>query len=340
MSDKGTTLLMKSELFTDLRQSPWKAAGTDALMQYTAREALEAMGGYQIEERTIQTIDGIMIPNQKAIVRTSAGGDSSHPLVFSIVPSDHRIIQPFEMADYWDEFVNRPLSAIGIGKGGRDLFFATTTKDINVRGEILEPTLFLNVSMAGERPMWLKQAFISMFCTNQVESLMRNAYESHKILHRNDLKVQIKSVLNGVVDRAELKALHTQEQFVALSERTINQPESMTIFQAAYPVGHPPSPEGKSAKAYTEAVETYETKRAAQLEMQEVCSALFDGVGMGSREPSRLGTAWGAYNSVAEAVDHVNKIKTSPEAKLLSSMVGVRAAIKERAFEAACTLIQ
>jgi len=312
---------------------PWHGPGHKLNNPATSEEAIIAAGlDWEVKCGNIVVSDfddqkigrGIVIPNYFCTVRM----DKRIPL--GIVGRLYTPIQNKEAFGFFDSIVGEKKAiyhvAGALGKGETIWILAKLPGDIRIVGtdDITNKYLLLTNTHSGARSLRMFFTPIRVVCQNTLSSALsvRKVGEGITIRHFPDIykKVDQAQVALGL-------ALNyyddLSEAFNALARVNINQNWLDEYIDQVMP---PPQDKEPSTRL---------------LNIRNDMKGCFDSAS--NRLPGIRGTAWAAYNSVTEYVDHfrkVPKLKKDKTRRLESIWVGSGAQIKERALDTALNKIE
>ena len=300
---------------------PWHGLGTRLEEPATACEAIDAAGlNYLAELQDIETINGVPIPQRKAVIRSDSRD------VLGVVGTSYVPVQNHQAFGFLDAIVAdgglRYHTAGALGKGERVWMLAKLPEDIRVKNsdDITEKYLLLSNSHDGSSSLRVHFTPIRVVCANTLAIAARNG-RGHgvSIMHKGDLtaKVQQAQEVLGLAKRFYDDA---EEEINRLARHYPSPRQLEEYFSQVYP----DSPEGESTR----------TKNVRQEMLR-----LFE-EGIGHDIPEIRHSTWTALNAVTEYVDHYRSTrgKTSADRasnRLESAWFGSGARLKERAWELA-----
>lgn len=311
----------------------------------TARSAVAEVAPEWVETAPLTaTIRGLEIPvAKKAILAKPKGSDGVR--LWGTVTDDYRLITPTEVAEIWDEVVGRPVRKAKISDDGR-LIFSTPLREFDVLGDAVESHLFVVNPMDG---LHAAQAFLSplrVWCLNQIISAMAEAYQSFRVIHDQTAPERFRGWLNEAVGKVEASQDSIQAAFNALARIRVDGPTVTETLEAAYPLPKMPR-RTAPGQVMAKRIQRWEYLTQRTEAYRSAARVLFDGEGTGMEHPAMAGTAWGLLNAVTETEDWrqargegSDKVDQSAVLEQVSEslLLGERAAVKQRAFDAVMAL--
>jgi len=309
-------------------ETPWHGLGTKLEKAATAAEALTAAGlDWKVEKKPIFLADGKRVDGHYATVREDTG------TALGVVGEVYRPLQNKEALSLMDGIVGVKEAmyhtAGALGNGSRVWLLAKMPGYIRVIGDdITEKYLLLTNTHDGTTTADVMLTPVRVVCQNTLNAALGNNSGRQKMRHTKSLGLRVKDVREGL---GIINSMFSEfEQAAkALTEVQVNSEAWKAFIQK---IGL--MPEGDAAQ---QAMST----RAKNI-MEEV-TKLFEN-GRGSNLKGVRGTAWGAYNSITEYVDHHRTVRAGDdarerlEARASSLLFGSGALLKEKAWNAALEL--
>ena len=300
---------------------PWHKLGTCLNEPATASEAIDAAGlNYLAELKSVQTQDGIPIPQRKAVIRSDSGE------VLGVVGNSYVPVQNHQAFGFLDAIVAdgslRYHTAGALGKGERVWMLAKLPDSIRVKNsdDITDKYLLLSNSHDGSSSLRVHFTPIRVVCANTLAIAASNGRgEGVSIIHKGDLKTKIQQA-QQVLGLARQFYDDAEEQIQRLANHYPSVRQLDEYFRQVYP----DSSDGESSR----------TKNVRQEMLQ-----LFE-QGIGHDMPEIRHTTWTALNAVTEFVDHYRSTRGKSAMdrssnRLESAWFGSGAKLKERAWEMA-----
>src|SRR4051812_15284022 len=302
-------------------EMPWHQLGTRLDAPATAAEAISAAGlDFGVELAELQTIDGIPVSQKRAVLRT----DSSE--VIGVVGTGYVPVQNRECFGFLDAIVSegnlRYHTAGALGKGERIWLLAKLPTQIQVKGsdDMVDKFLLLSNTHDGSSALRVYFTPIRVVCQNTLTMAETRARgQGLAILHRGNLPSKIREA-QRVLGLAEQFYDDAATKIDCLAGYYPSTEQLKTFFESLYP--DPANSENRRAK-----------------NVREKLFGLFES-GVGQDIPEVRGTAWAAFNSVTEYVDHWRSSRGSDSfdrasRRLESSWFGSGAKLKTRAWNLA-----
>jgi phage/plasmid-like protein (TIGR03299 family) len=313
-------------------EKPWHGLGTELAEPATAAEAIAAAGlDFDVALEPIVSTGGLAVPMGRAVVRSDTNQ------LLGLVGSSWRPIQNRDCFAFLDGVVAdeglRYHTAGALGKGERVWMLAKLPGHIRVNGtdDVTEKFLLLSNAHDGRSSLRCYFTAVRVVCANTLTQAERGGQgQGVTIRHTGNLQNKVREA-----QRVLGLANHFYEEFgekiQKLAEYHPTPAQVKAYFQAIYPA---PEDAEKSKRATETAKETW-----------NALEDLFEN-GRGQDIPGVRHTAWSAFNSVTEFVDHVKpqrnsklSLEQAAENRLSSIWFGEGAKVKAHAFEEAMAMV-
>lgn len=285
----------------------------------TAAEAVR-LGGldYEVGLEPMITASGIEVPKSRAVVRRDTGR------VLGVVGDRYKVLQNDRAMEILDAVVGKDRAVFECAGTLRDgaVAFAVLklAKQIVLPGDdVVEKRVLFYTTHDGSGMTRAKVLPYRLFCANQLTAALGAKTDGVGIRHTSQAEARLK--------QAE-RILGFSEQYfeefaniAKIMQRTTLPTRDMAEFTTLIL----PSPEGKAAPKQT-------------LEARETLMDLWETGGGQAGHAVNRGTVWGAYNAVAEYVDHERRTRTADqsmraELKVESSWFGSGARLLQTAAD-------
>jgi phage/plasmid-like protein (TIGR03299 family) len=305
-------------------EEPWHRLGKKLDGPATAEEATAAAGlDYEVTLTDVATMDGLMVPKTKAVVRYD------NQTVLGVVSDKYVPCQNKQAFGFLDAVVAdgglRYHTAGALGQGETIFLLAKLSGEIRVRGsdDVVEKYLLLANAHDGSAALRVLFTPQRVVCRNTLSMALRQGRgEGIRIRHNGNLAAKIEEA-QRVLGLATKFYYDAQSKIDRLASMSPTQAQLDNYFRSLYP-----DPEDGA-----------DNGRAKQT--REKLHALFS-EGIGHDTPGIKDTWWCAYNAVTEMLDHRNyRGKTEHDRhsnRLKSIWWGSAAKVKEQAWEAALNL--
>lgn len=310
-------------------ETPWHGLGKKLEKAATAAEALEAAGlNWKVTKEPIFLKDGTQIARQYATVRS----DTKQAL--GVVGEVYRALQNKEALSLLDAVVGRKEAiyhtAGALGLGERVWLLAKLPGQIRVVGDdVADKFLLLTNTHDGTTTADIMFTPIRVVCQNTLNLALSDATRKQKVRHTSKMGLKVGDIRQGlgiINERFDL----FESQAKALAGVNFKKADLESYYKA---IGLIPATDAEKENMST---------RAKNI-VEEV-SRLFEH-GKGNDLPGVKGTAWAAFNGVAEYVDYFRSTKGGDDAqgklqaRAESLLYGSGALLKQKAWDAAVDLI-
>lgn len=267
----------------------------------TAKRVMDMMGNPTVERIPLQyEYNGARYNSGYDALMRPAMPDDPFDLQIGVVSEDYELITPDLVAQIWDDEVGLPVETLAFLKRGATVFVTGKLPAFDVAGEPVENYLICNNPMDGKGSASGHVANIRVVCQNTLRAAMQNSSSSFKIEHRKGSAQALAKWL-GETYRSALMTLDVMEEtYNVLAKKRVERVKVEWIVTELYPYPQFPNPEKPRTTEWDSVVKGYEyrldwVERARRTVMQ-----LYDGAGTGLDNRATGGTAWGAWNAVAE----------------------------------------
>jgi phage/plasmid-like protein (TIGR03299 family) len=333
----------------------WHGLGAVVAEAQTSAEAITLAGlDWQVEKWPLQTygVDRhgaaqvLDVEDQYATVRTDTGA------VLGVVSGQYRVFQNREAFDFMDELVGEKLAlyeTAGALRGGRRVWMlAKLPQELRVgrTEDVIDTYLLLANSHDGGLALRVIPTTVRVVCQNTLNlALSRAGSTGVTIRHLDSLEDRVQEArehLGVFVDRIE----HFQEEVDALAATPLTDPQAKTYFSEVFDLPAPgrlldrmldsQEDRGRFMRELLEAhAERTERQKAADARLLE---QLVENYHNGTNTlPGIEGTAWAAFNSISQFVDHQGR-GAGTDGKLNSIWFGEGNQLKQTAFARALEL--
>lgn len=287
---------------------PWHGLGVKVPSDLSPEQMLQKAGlDWQVEKQYLCTVEGIAIPEKKALVR------SSDRKVLDIVGKDWNPVQNHEAFEFFNDFVtsgDMEMHTAGSLKGGQIVWALAKVKEsFKVFGndEVESYLLFSNPHRFGQS-IDVRFTPIRVVCNNTLTlSLNQKAEQSVKLNHKKKFNAE---EIKGMLGIASSKLMQYKEMAEFLGAKRFNDQTLNEYLNSLFP-SYSKSDEVKSkpAQRVADLVETQPGAKFAE------------------------GTWWSAFNAVTYFTDHERG--NSTDARIQSAWFGQSKNLKLKALESA-----
>jgi phage/plasmid-like protein (TIGR03299 family) len=287
---------------------PWHGLGTKVEKLMTADECLVAAGlDWKVtKEKIFFTVDGkkYFVPNKYATVRNT----DNRPL--GVVGASYQPVQNADALNFMDTLTQNgeaKYETAGSLQFGRIVWVMAQIP--NGKGiDPIEKYLLCTTSHDGSSPVMVTATPVRVVCNNTLNAALKGAKNKFRIRHTTNVESKIEEARKTLAD--------SLKYFTKLEEK-FEQMKGVKFTQVQL--------ENLVLKVFknTEDVADLSKRQSKSLDgiLGEIVELTEKGAGVNL--PGVRDTAWGAYNAVAEFLDHKTVIKggkgVSAEEKLMAS---------------------
>jgi len=296
---------------------PWHGLGVPVDHALTAEEAITLSGlDWEVELHPIYTENRKPVAGYQVLQRVTDNR------VYNIVKNRYRPIQNKEAFNFFDDVVGAGQgiyhTAGSLKEGARIWILAKLKDSIGIKGDEVEKYICLSNSHDGVAALQMYNTPIRVVCANTLAMAESRAVNKFYTRHTVNYKVRM-DVAREVLGMADTFYARWKEQAEYLANHMLPAGTMPLLLKASF--GY--KPEDIVGDIWA----------PVQREMAKV-EALFAGKGKGLNDPAIRGTKWGAFNAVAEHIDHERIPKGNrPGARLNQAWFGSGAKTKRRAWD-------
>lgn len=283
------------------------------------------------------------IDRYAAVVRNETDDDPTQRLL-AIVGKDYQLLGAKEVAEVCEPLARTcPVETVGVLGHGETMFITLRVGDVQIARDEVKLFHLITDTCDGTRGLTIAEVGIAVVCQNTLQAALGSATVKLSLGHRVGIRERLAM---GVKLMERLKGGHNGmiAAWQQLAKYFISLDELGTIVKAAYPMPTPPAslpaeltPDDLGKQAYkallaqfADNAMAYEQARAKAIVSRQAAKDIFNGAGRTYAD----GTAWTAYNAVVELEDFRKGISNNK----LTGLLGSRAQVKQRAFDAALTI--
>lgn len=297
-------------------ETPWHGFGKHVENALTSADAIAAAGlDWKVNKSELFLSDGSKVPGSFANVRSDNGA------VLGVVGSQYTVLQNKDAFSVADAIVGVKEAmyhtAGALGQGERVWMMLKVPGYIQIVGDdVTEKFLLLSNSHDGSGAVEILFTPIRVVCQNTLNQALSGTKNKFKIRHTINM--------GGRVEDARAALGFANKHFDIFE--TVAKKMSATKFT---------HDELKEYAQMSGVIPTEQKMSGRAKNILEELSDLFEN-GKGAKMLGVRGTVWGAYNSVAEYVDH--KRGSDQEKRSISLLYGSGSRIKQEAFDRALVL--
>jgi len=296
-------------------------AGAESAKSATAQQALEkAQLNWKVEKRALYLKNKKAIPSHMAVVRT----DTGEPL--GVVGNRYQPVQNKEAFAFFDKVVGEGraiYTSAGYTGGGKRIWIsAKLPGEMRIKGteDVTRKYLLLVNSHDATGAVKILYTPLRIACYNMLDYAMREGEQRISIRHTGSISYKISEA-----QRALGLAVRFFDEFADLANHlakvSVKDKAVKRFIESLYPKSDDETKERKNERIRDIVFRRYSKGRANQLK--------------GIR-----GTAWAAYNAVAEHVDHGRRVRGTDDEdrtrnRFASAAFGFGAMLKRQALSLA-----
>ena len=317
------------EKFVSYRQPAWHGLGQVITEEIGAVQAAALIELPQIVTEPVITVSGLATKH-KAII----GKLTNRDRVYSVVSDNYHEITHQQFIEAWDRCVKQHVETIGLLMTGAGLFISAKLPTFDVKGDEVTAYIMAENWLTGTRASKVRKTPVRVVCMNTLQMSDAASVMELRIPHTDDAIVHLDKNLNQLIERSTSEYRALKEVYEILANTRVTSGECEELYKQVY--ADKPIPKGLQGRAMDDRdaldqLAAWERSNGAQVEHRDTCQSLFLGAGRGSMSEAAAGTAWGAYNAVAEYEQHVKQYRKSE-----SMMFGAGKDRVAEAFEAVC----
>lgn len=326
--------------FYQNRTAPaWHGLGINDPTDHTAEEALRRVGMFDVVKTPLFTEDpeGNQISTPYySLLREPIKEDPTWRVLGSPVTSDYEVITPLTAARLWDDNIRTSdgqpvaIETLGIlGKGER-MFISTRLPAFDVRGDEIQTYLLYDNPLENGDSIGVYTTPVRTVCQNTLTAGIARSVEQRRIPHYKGATKQLAEWLKDIYAAALMNVEVLAEAHNVLAKKKVTKPAIKWIVENVYPLPTKPQPDDPAARsAYENRLTMFEYETDRITRVRSTVLDLADGKGVGMDTPATKGTAFGAWNAVAEFETYRRGSADSVARNLIS---GNRAARIRNAF--------
>ena len=285
--------------FVTYRQPAWHGLGVVIKEPVGALEAARCINIPDIHTEPCITFSGLDT-GYKAIIGTLSTGERE---VYSVVTDHYREITHQEFLEGWDASVKQHIESLGILMTGAGLFVSAKLPSFGVKGEEIDAYILAENWLTGTRTTKVRKTPVRVVCMNTLQMSDAASSMEIRLRHKGDIMTQLQSALSGIVEQSILEYHTLKETYEILASTPVGDPMAKNIFLQIYPERPIPTHlvlDAATNRTSLDRLAMWERVEVVQREHREGAFRLWAGEGQGSTSTAAAGTAWGAYNAVAE----------------------------------------
>ena len=298
-------------------ETPWHGLGVKVKGLMTAREAIEKAGlNWDVETVPVFTRERKFeeLVNWRAIRRVK-----DHK-VYGVATARYEPIQNIDAFEFFDQVVGEGQAvyetAGALQEGRRIWILANLKGSIGIRGDEIRRYITLTNSHDGTLALQMFWTPVRVVCMNTLRMALAGAHDSFYARHTLKAKEKI-AAAREILGLANKFYEDWKEQARRLAVLVLPAPKVPLLLKAAFNVD--------------QGIPIEQVYAPTKKEMEKVEVLIHEG--RGQDNPKIQGTAWQAYNGVAEYADYQRTYRSErPDARLNGAWFGGGADMKKRAW--------
>lgn len=312
--------LLNDSMFYNRSTTPaWHSLGINDPTDHTAEGALRRVTKESgkddifgiIKQPLMVTLPGMTEPTESgyyALVREPAPGRDFYEVIGTPVSADFEAIGPADIARLCDTNIVKadgtpvPVDTLGLlGKGDR-MFTTYELPSYDVKGDEIKMYLIFDAPFANGISLGGFTSGVRVVCQNTLNAAIGRSVQQFEVTHTKGASEQVAKWLSAMYSNALESAALLAEAYNVLAKTKIKEAQVKWIIDAAYPLPNPEVEEFSANARLPLAIrqEMRDKNIARIVGVRESVFDLYKGAGVGMDTPAVKGTAFGAYNAVAE----------------------------------------
>lgn len=274
----------------------------DPDQDYTATEVLEVFGNPQYWKQPLfYDLNGESVESSHSQILRGPLGDDKSTVPLGVVSSDWELITPQIAAqDVWDNGVGVTPETMAFLREGRTLFITGKLPSVNVSGDEVDNYLILHNPLDGGRTAQGLVSPVRVVCQNTLNYAQIKARTSFRIAHRPGATKLLSRWLKNTYQTALMTVDVMREAGEIMAKTSMSKIELRSVTDRLYRYPSQPEQNVPRVTPYKKAIRQYEARCDWLDRAKSKIEELYDGLGVGMDTPAAAGTAWGAYNAIAE----------------------------------------
>lgn len=307
------------------REAVWHKIGTYNIGTRTATETLEILGEHKVEKQPLFYYeDGVLKESSYSLIVRNPTNDEPEYKVFGApVHHSYELINPYQAAQMWDKKTAAPVETMAMIDKGAAMFITAKLPTFDVAGfdQVRNYLLFSNPMKNGVGAA----AYITSVrtvCENTLRAGIAAASQVYTISHRAGGRALLGDWLKERWAEANMLTDVLQETYDLLAKKTVREVQVKWIAEELYPLPSKPDRERPRIAPYKQVKAEWERELEKAKTLRTTVVELWNGAGTGLDDSRLRGTAWSAWNAVAEVESYR---KGRAQAMVMSLTNGERA---------------
>lgn len=299
----------------------------------TATEALEQAGNYDVRlvPASPYQFNGIEVKNESYGI--IGGPFDGNYVVYGNVQSDnYPLIGPKKVCDLWDTHVNKPVDTIAALKNGSVFVLQSKLGECDIKGDQSVQYLTLIHPLNGRDAIQTFVTDVFLWCTNQIQSMLRKADVKGKIRHNAYTEHDLIEWLKFLPKHAQQVSSVMCEVYNILADTPVTDDILEISLNEVLPL--PDNPENKvmPQAILNRHLESYDPRMRKVIETRQGVLNLFNGE-MVDRGIATHGTMFGLLQAYTETFQHSGYRISDPATRVYQNTLGPKAEHNAKALK-------
>lgn len=215
--------ILENDNLLSVKERPWHGLGVVVETAPTIEEAITLANlGWTVEPKEIKTVDGINIPNKKALMRSDTND------CLGVVGSGYNILQNTEAFKFFEPFVENGLATLetaGSLFNGKRVFILAKIAgdDMEVqKGDFVEKYILLSNAHDGSQAVKVGYTPIRVVCNNTLTCAETSqTSQLIRVYHKTNVSQTLQD-LRETMDLVNKQFIATEEKYKELAKKQVS----------------------------------------------------------------------------------------------------------------------
>ena len=215
--------ILENDTMFSVKERPWHGLGVVVETAPTIEEAITLANlGWTVEPKEIKTVDGINIPNKKALMRSDTND------CLGVVGSGYNILQNTEAFKFFEPFVENGLATLetaGSLFNGKRVFILAKIAgdDMEVqKGDFVEKYILLSNAHDGSQAVKVGYTPIRVVCNNTLTCAETSqTSQLIRVYHKTNVSQTLQD-LRETMDLVNRQFITTEEKYKELAKKQVS----------------------------------------------------------------------------------------------------------------------
>lgn len=302
--------LLSNRFYNNRTAPAWHRLGINDETPHSAEEALRRVGLFNVEKLPLYATmpDGTVLKDTGlfGVFREPIAEDNAWRRFGNAVTSDYELVTPIDAARLWDTNVTdadgKPaaIETLGVLGKGEHLFICVKLPSSDVLGDQVDMYMLFNSPLTPGAAMGVFTTGVRTVCQNTLNAGIAAAIERRTLTHDKGVKDVIGGWLKDIYGGALVARELINEAYAVLAHKPVQDVQIEWIAETIYPMPRRPQESDRSRTPIEEREHWYDLGVAYTQRLRDEVLSLYNGKGVGMDTRAVQGTAFGAYNAVAE----------------------------------------